>query len=265
MVPPSVVACGASFRCSLWCQLPLASQSLTLRRSPPQVLPLVPLLCRACGPHVERAVLATRPLATLAPLPPLAAGIVGSGRRSTLLWRRPLCCSGLKREAEARAAASAKAADPRPVNHRCDRTLSYTDQLLCTKRRWGFGAGPPENACFTNSLVRHQYEARGEYEEHLAQGLMDMADVYCKCGKQAGRWHACMATYRHAYRHAYIHTCMHTCMHAYDRAIHLSITLHLQVKLVGVPHIFVLIDASLRRWAISSAATRLPTGATSTR
>ena len=48
----------------------------------------------------------------------------------------------------------------------CDRTLSYTDQLLCTKRRWGFGAGPPENACFTNSLVRGQFEARGEYEEH---------------------------------------------------------------------------------------------------
>ena len=22
----------------------------------------------------------------------------------------------------------------------CDRTLSYTDQLLCTRRRWGFGA-----------------------------------------------------------------------------------------------------------------------------
>jgi hypothetical protein len=68
----------------------------------------------------------------------------------------------------------------------CDRTLSYTDQLLCTKRRWGFGAGPPENACFTNSLVRSQFEVRGEYEEHLAQGLMDMADVYCKCGKQVG-------------------------------------------------------------------------------
>ena len=68
----------------------------------------------------------------------------------------------------------------------CDRTLSYTDQLLCTKRRWGFGAGPPENACFMNSLVACNYEVRGEYEEHLAQGLMDMADVYCKCGKQVG-------------------------------------------------------------------------------
>ena len=68
----------------------------------------------------------------------------------------------------------------------CDRALSYTDQLLCTKRRWGFGAGAPENACFMNALVDGNFEVRGEYEEHLAQGLMDMADVYCKCGKQVG-------------------------------------------------------------------------------
>ena len=36
----------------------------------------------------------------------------------------------------------------------CGSTLSYTDQIMCTKRRWGFGDGAPENACFMNSLVK---------------------------------------------------------------------------------------------------------------
>ena len=96
----------------------------------------------------------------------------------------------------------------------CGSTLSYTDQIMCTKRRWGFGDGAPENACFMNSLVKgafvvgDSYGARNSnrvtaavltyptpltgsfparrYEEHLAQGLMEMADVHCKCGKQVG-------------------------------------------------------------------------------
>ena len=68
----------------------------------------------------------------------------------------------------------------------CSRTLSYTDQLLCTKRRWGFGRGVPEKACYVNSVVAGNVDVRGVYEEHLAQGLMDMADVYCKCGAQVG-------------------------------------------------------------------------------
>ena len=96
----------------------------------------------------------------------------------------------------------------------CGSTLSYTDQIMCTKRRWGFGDGAPENACFMNSLVKGAFVvgdscgARNSnrvaaavntyptplaasfparrYEEHLAQGLMEMADVHCKCGKQVG-------------------------------------------------------------------------------
>ena len=98
----------------------------------------------------------------------------------------------------------------------CGATLSYTDQIMCTKRRWGFGDGAPENACFMNSLVKgafvvgdsyeehavQTYECTAavptyptpltasfparRYEEHLAQGLMEMADVHCKCGKQVG-------------------------------------------------------------------------------
>jgi len=72
------------------------------------------------------------------------------------------------------------------VCRHCERTLSYTDQLLCTRRRWGFGRGTPEPACFVNSLVRSNVEVRGIYEEMLAQGLMLMSDVYCRCGKQVG-------------------------------------------------------------------------------
>ena len=98
----------------------------------------------------------------------------------------------------------------------CGSTLSYTDQIMCTKRRWGFGDGAPENACFMNSLVKGAFVvgdscgarnsnlrvtapptyptpltascflSRRRYEEHLAQGLMEMADVHCKCGKQVG-------------------------------------------------------------------------------
>ena len=69
---------------------------------------------------------------------------------------------------------------------KCDRTLSYTDQLLCTKRRWGFGRSPPEHACFMNSLVRSNIDVKSKYDEQLAQGLMEMADVFCKCGEQVG-------------------------------------------------------------------------------
>jgi len=69
----------------------------------------------------------------------------------------------------------------------CGTILSYTDQLLCTKRRWGFGHSPPERACYMNSLQIGSFELKGEpYEEHLAQGLMDMSDVFCRCGKQVG-------------------------------------------------------------------------------
>ena len=68
----------------------------------------------------------------------------------------------------------------------CDRPLTYTDQLLCTRRRWGFNRAPPEPACFVNSLVLAHVEVRGRYEEQLAQGLMEMADVFCMCGAQVG-------------------------------------------------------------------------------
>jgi len=68
----------------------------------------------------------------------------------------------------------------------CERTLTYTDQLLCTKRRWGFGRSVPESACYVNSLVTSNVVVKPSYPEHLAQGLMEMADVYCCCGVQVG-------------------------------------------------------------------------------
>uniref|UniRef100_A0A6U2YKR7 Yippee domain-containing protein n=1 Tax=Lotharella globosa TaxID=91324 RepID=A0A6U2YKR7_9EUKA len=36
----------------------------------------------------------------------------------------------------------------------CTNVLSYTDQILCTRRRWGFGDGPNEPACYMNSLAK---------------------------------------------------------------------------------------------------------------
>jgi len=68
----------------------------------------------------------------------------------------------------------------------CDRTLSYTDQLLCTNRRWGFGRSPPEPACFINSLIAANVRLGPAYEEQLAQGRMLMQDVHCVCGVQVG-------------------------------------------------------------------------------
>ena len=51
----------------------------------------------------------------------------------------------------------------------CGSTLSYTDQIMCTKRRWGFGDGAPENACFMNSLVQGAFVVGDSYEEHAVQ------------------------------------------------------------------------------------------------
>lgn len=69
----------------------------------------------------------------------------------------------------------------------CGRILTFTDQLLCVKRRWGFNATPPERACYVNSLCEANIKLREEvFEEHLAQGRMDMDDVFCACGKQVG-------------------------------------------------------------------------------
>ena len=68
----------------------------------------------------------------------------------------------------------------------CARTLSYTDQLLCTRRRWGFGRTTPQPACFVNSVVSSSVEVRSPYEAHLAQGMMLMGDVFCRCGCQVG-------------------------------------------------------------------------------
>lgn len=70
----------------------------------------------------------------------------------------------------------------------CGRTLTFTDQLLCVKRRWGFNASPPERACYVNSLCKANIKRRADpFEEQLAQGRMDMDDVFCACGKQARR------------------------------------------------------------------------------
>jgi hypothetical protein len=70
----------------------------------------------------------------------------------------------------------------------CGRALTFTDQLLCVKRRWGFNASPPERACYVNSLCEANIRRRADpFEEQLAQGRMDMDDVFCACGKQARR------------------------------------------------------------------------------
>uniref|UniRef100_A0A7S2X7F9 Yippee domain-containing protein n=1 Tax=Lotharella oceanica TaxID=641309 RepID=A0A7S2X7F9_9EUKA len=69
----------------------------------------------------------------------------------------------------------------------CTTVLSYTDQILCTRRRWGFGDGPNEPACYMNSLTKGSYEVKNVRERMLAQGSFEMGDVFCSCcGIQVG-------------------------------------------------------------------------------
>lgn len=49
------------------------------------------------------------------------------------------------------------------------------------------GGGPSEPACYVNSVVARSVRVKPAYEEQLAQGLFDMADVHCAaCGEQVG-------------------------------------------------------------------------------
>jgi hypothetical protein len=68
----------------------------------------------------------------------------------------------------------------------CKTTLSYSDQIMCYQRRWGFGEGVPEPACYMNSIDNDQVTVGEPYQEHLGQGPFMMSDVWCNCGKQVG-------------------------------------------------------------------------------
>eukprot|EP00472_Partenskyella_glossopodia_P007289 CAMPEP_0197528980 /NCGR_PEP_ID=MMETSP1318-20131121/26949_1 /TAXON_ID=552666 /ORGANISM="Partenskyella glossopodia, Strain RCC365" /LENGTH=319 /DNA_ID=CAMNT_0043084289 /DNA_START=286 /DNA_END=1245 /DNA_ORIENTATION=- len=75
----------------------------------------------------------------------------------------------------------------RLVCKECDNILSYADQILCTRRRWGFGDGPNEPACYMNSLRKGSFRVRNIHERELAQGNFEMGDVYCgSCDAQVG-------------------------------------------------------------------------------
>ena len=64
----------------------------------------------------------------------------------------------------------------------CQIPLSYTDQVLCTKRRWAMG----QHACYMNSLIYDNVSLSSPREERLAQGKFIMADISCVCGKVIG-------------------------------------------------------------------------------
>lgn len=68
----------------------------------------------------------------------------------------------------------------------CDTTLSYSDQIVCYQRRWGFGENMPEPACYMNSVITEKVTVGHPYPEQLGQGPFTMADVWCKCGAQVG-------------------------------------------------------------------------------
>ena len=75
-----------------------------------------------------------------------------------------------------------------PIRCQCDRTITYTDQLLCAERRWSFNADePPSAACYVNSVVQENVKLIGDpYVERLAQGPFEMADLACQCGTRIG-------------------------------------------------------------------------------
>jgi len=67
----------------------------------------------------------------------------------------------------------------------CSEVISWADTFLCTKRRWGFGDGPSQSACYV-CAVSPTVIARTQREERLAQGRFLMEDLHCICGKQIG-------------------------------------------------------------------------------
>ena len=69
----------------------------------------------------------------------------------------------------------------------CERTLTFTDQLLCAERRWSFDDEPPSAACYVNSVeLKNVTEIGSSYVERLAQGPFEMADLACQCGTRIG-------------------------------------------------------------------------------
>eukprot|EP00996_Jenningsia_fusiforme_P000552 NODE_1490_length_1513_cov_17.487022_g1346_i0.p1 GENE.NODE_1490_length_1513_cov_17.487022_g1346_i0~~NODE_1490_length_1513_cov_17.487022_g1346_i0.p1 ORF type:complete len:459 (-),score=78.76 NODE_1490_length_1513_cov_17.487022_g1346_i0:137-1426(-) len=69
----------------------------------------------------------------------------------------------------------------------CSSVLTYTDQILCTRRTWSIQNSAPEQACYVNSLLPGSYRVQNEQERNLAQGKFAMADVFCSvCEKQVG-------------------------------------------------------------------------------
>ncbi|KAJ9437292.1 hypothetical protein DIPPA_13739 [Diplonema papillatum] len=68
----------------------------------------------------------------------------------------------------------------------CKRTLSYTDQILCTKRRWSFGTASAQNACYMNTVRLENINVGSFREERLAQGRFIMGDMNCVCGAIVG-------------------------------------------------------------------------------
>ena len=69
----------------------------------------------------------------------------------------------------------------------CGTRVCFTDQLLCTNRRWSFAADAPvEHAVYCNSLVRGSVRVGRPYTRELAQGVFDMSNVSCTCGELIG-------------------------------------------------------------------------------
>jgi hypothetical protein len=74
------------------------------------------------------------------------------------------------------------------TRRRCGNVLSYSDQVLCTERCWGFrGDGPPEPSFYINSLREGSYTQANLGRMRLGQGTFGMMDVSCKeCNTMVG-------------------------------------------------------------------------------
>ena len=70
----------------------------------------------------------------------------------------------------------------------CDSLLSYTDQVLCTERRWGFrGVTAPVPSMYMNSLLPGSTKETPVTRMGLGQGVFDMCDVTCgTCERPVG-------------------------------------------------------------------------------
>ena len=94
------------------------------------------------------------------------------------------CCAVVQDKADAEIAGGD---EPAASSRLCGNVLSYSDQILCTDRCWGFRSQAPEPSFYINSLRPGSYKQSNLAQMRLGQGIFGMMDVVCQdCNSMVG-------------------------------------------------------------------------------